>query len=331
MILEVENMNLMISSKLQRLYAIHVSLEKHQNLAYNDKDFSSKTVIPTLPLIYHTFGPVYPGKVINNEYFLNYPGISFTFPVSREDLDFIVEGSLPLNCKNLLVCSSCIVYSGEDLENPQIPTDVVSSHFLPLQRIGNHAPKLFRVKINLFKSVHRIAKFSFCNDPNVDKIVSIGISTPQDVLSDIGSPCRIYYKEMDYMKIHSPSACQKQCDYFFNYNHYGFDILFDGFLHLVKKIYLHTNPPGHFNFGKYSKCRFIIGENDDDIITDNSSWSEVIEILGPPSPEMKPVLFEPLDDSSDRNPFGLTEWRGYSTYKLIFEVLSLILMLGNEK
>merc|ERR1712136_586076 len=86
--------------------------------------------------------------------------------------------------------------------------------------------------------------------------------TVQDVLSEIGSPCQTFYKLEDKMRIHS-SGPQKtnpsvNCDYFYNYFTLGMDVLFDGYSHKVKKIILHTNHPGHYNFNIYYRSGFKI-------------------------------------------------------------------------
>lgn len=47
-------------------------------------------------------------------------------------------------------------------------------------------------------------------------------------------------------------------DYFFNYFELGFDLLFDGTSHKVKKIILHTNLIGTADFQKYNKCNFVL-------------------------------------------------------------------------
>lgn len=46
-------------------------------------------------------------------------------------------------------------------------------------------------------------------------------------------------------------------DYFYNYFHLGIDILFDGSTHRCKKIVMHTNLPGHFDFQRY--CCYLVG------------------------------------------------------------------------
>ncbi|KAG0366627.1 hypothetical protein BGZ54_005106, partial [Gamsiella multidivaricata] len=47
-------------------------------------------------------------------------------------------------------------------------------------------------------------------------------------------------------------------DYFYNYFHLGIDVLFDGSTHRCKKIVMHTNIPGHFDFQSYKRCPFIL-------------------------------------------------------------------------
>jgi hypothetical protein len=134
---------------------------------------------------------------------------------------------------------------------------------------------------------------------NSSVFVGLNTTTVQDILSDLGKPSRIFYKEEDKMKIHSttdnaallsksnpiesksgdvllvsgnddkdkgikkkstsivcdltktaildPSLVQPT-DYFLNYFHLGIDILIDGTLHICKKIVLHGNVPGHYDF-----------------------------------------------------------------------------------
>lgn len=51
-------------------------------------------------------------------------------------------------------------------------------------------------------------------------------------------------------------------DYFYNYFARGFDILFDGKTHKIKKFILHSNYPGHADFNSYLKCNFVICNSD---------------------------------------------------------------------
>lgn len=77
--------------------------------------------------------------------------------------------------------------------------------------------------------------------------ISFG-NTPQEVLSELGSPETIYTKVDDHMKLHAPNSEEDTSDYFYNYFHLGLDILFDGISHRVKKFVFHTNFPSHYLF-----------------------------------------------------------------------------------
>lgn len=44
------------------------------------------------------------------------------------------------------------------------------------------------------------------NSSNVSTEIILNVTTPQDLLVDIGSPLRIFYKEEDKMRIHSEDS-----------------------------------------------------------------------------------------------------------------------------
>jgi len=149
-------------------------------------------------------------------------------------------------------------------------------------------------------------------------------STTQDVLSSLGPPSRIFYKDEDKMKIHTNSYSGLGCeDYFYNYFALGVDILFDVQKHVVKKFILHTNFPCHHEFNRYVKCNFIIrlpipNHNDKDkkagLITvhPDSKWPDIQPYFGVSG---KPVVH----NQSSANPFGATLFYGYKN--VIFEVM----------
>jgi len=115
----------------------------------------------------------------------------------------------------------------------------------------------------------------------------------QDVVADFGSPNSIYLKKDHKMLIHSSatnisgtqhfsnlsssssfSVCffyflffifkfihlfllvADSLDYFYNYFDLGFDLLFDGETHQVKRFIMHSNIPGQLDFNSYRKCNF---------------------------------------------------------------------------
>eukprot|EP00439_Symbiodinium_sp_Y106_P044951 s907_g5.t1 len=85
---------------------------------------------------------------------------------------------------------------------------------------------------------------------------------PQDVFSDFGPPQQVCVKDMiqpplDAFRIHSRTPLRPaSLDYYYNYFYLGMDVLFDGQTHLVQKIVLHTNPPTHERFSRYTRCFF---------------------------------------------------------------------------
>ncbi|KAG0763936.1 hypothetical protein G6F57_005855 [Rhizopus arrhizus] len=207
--------------------------------------------------------------------------------------------------------------------------------------------------------------------------IHLNVSTPQDILAELGKPSRIFYKEEDKMKIHSVNdhnstlhASQhhpfelntndatvaattllddkgiQPTDYFFNYFYLGIDILMDGALHVCKKIILHGNIPGHYDFQKYKRCPFQIQfskkknkknklnnasllvdveDDNEEIITadmkistmqERIPWdcSNTIKEDGP----KKPVIL--TRGSSEQNPFGSTYLTGYDE-GIVMEVM----------
>ncbi|RCH80478.1 hypothetical protein CU097_000398 [Rhizopus azygosporus] len=206
--------------------------------------------------------------------------------------------------------------------------------------------------------------------------IQLHVSTPQDILAELGKPSRIFYKEEDKMKIHSnydhnnnsftsnsypfelsttetatlttattlDDKGAQPTDYFFNYFHLGIDILIDGALHVCKKIVLHGNIPGHYDFQKYKRCPFQITfpkkqkknkkdtsilvdvyVEDEEIITadmkiqtiqERIPWndSNIIKENG----QKKPVIL--TRGSSEQNPFGSTYLTG-NDQGIVMEVM----------
>jgi len=115
-------------------------------------------------------------------------------------------------------------------------------------------------------------------------------------------------------------------DYFYNYFHLGFDIMFNGQTHMVQKIILHTNFPGSKDFNIYVKCNFKIQveqfgksasvlKHKHEVITADTKYSQVQEYLKDEQCS-KPLV---NDATSASNPFGGTRFYAYAN--CIFEVM----------
>jgi hypothetical protein len=151
----------------------------------------------------------------------------------------------------------------------------------------------------------------------VDRKRTISIKmTPQDVMSELGSPNQIFYKSHDKLKIHSSKSDLETShedqptaiDYFYNYFSLGIDIMFNGANHVVEKIILRTNFPGSKDFNVYRRCNYQISLRNQ-ILTPNDKFESFQKVLG--SDGAKPLIHT--------SPFGKTWY--YAFENCIFEVL----------
>lgn len=126
--------------------------------------------------------------------------------------------------------------------------------------------------------------------PKGDVTLNIGSTTCQDVLSLLGQPSQSMAKDKNPIATTCEASADglvfpsvsnggdksdddsderdsndststggtAELDYFFTYFHWGLDLLLDGRTHVVKKITLRTNLPGHPLFDEYRKCCFKI-------------------------------------------------------------------------
>eukprot|EP01112_Ceratiomyxa_fruticulosa_P014404 TRINITY_DN4120_c0_g1_i4.p1 TRINITY_DN4120_c0_g1~~TRINITY_DN4120_c0_g1_i4.p1 ORF type:complete len:413 (+),score=74.42 TRINITY_DN4120_c0_g1_i4:749-1987(+) len=229
----------------QRLRMIEVYEVPKIKLSYSGSVFSSLDTQPTFVLVYTRLGPTYPGEYDANKhvYHLHYPGLSFTFPIpARFHTLYADNNDLPVEFPDgtTPITSRIFLYSGHDPQNPALQTLSPSSLYFEdvLVRVGES-----------ISFARRGCSINFD-------------STTQDILSELGMPSRIFYKEEDKMRIHSSTPYTQKlgecADYFYNYFSLGIDILFDHHKHTVKKVILHTNFPTHQEFNQYVKCNFKI-------------------------------------------------------------------------
>ncbi|SCZ88350.1 BZ3500_MvSof-1268-A1-R1_Chr10-2g02928 [Microbotryum saponariae] len=91
----------------------------------------------------------------------------------------------------------------------------------------------------------------------------IGESTSEDIMCDLGSAVRSFWKEDDRMSIHSsPDATALAAldpnPYFLSYPSLGITFLVHGSKHHLLKVILHSNLPGEVNFGRTHRCRWAL-------------------------------------------------------------------------
>ncbi|VEN55426.1 unnamed protein product, partial [Callosobruchus maculatus] len=93
------------------------------------------------------------------------------------------------------------------------------------------------------------------------------------------------------------------------------DVLFDARTHLAKKLVLHTNFPGHYNFNMYARCELELTLAHGASVTAYSRWDEVCKQL---TPSERPVVLNRASSTNTTNPFGSTLCYGYQD--IVFEV-----------
>ncbi|XP_075742700.1 phagosome assembly factor 1 isoform X2 [Rhipicephalus microplus] len=195
------------------------------------------------------------------------------------------------------------------------------------------------IRLTLLTEAYETSRLSGPIQKKLTRSVHFGDSV-QDVVWALGSPNKVFYKEEDKMKIHAQDShrllAARASDYFYNYFTLGMDVLFDAQRHVVKKIVLQSNYPGHFNFQQYYRCPFrlrlrlpptpeqrratlvdVASEDDGHVVTAFTKWDELQERLVKASE--RPVVLNRTSSTNTTNPFGSTYCYGYQD--IIFEVM----------
>lgn len=306
----------------QRLRLIEIFDVKRLQICYATSLIGGPSTPATFVAVYALFGPTFPGMYDKDRavYNLFYPGLSFTFPVPTKytecfrngEAELLLEfpdGTTPITSRICIYDSSTDskVGVGSSLRKASVPPLPASSLYME----------------EVYAKLGEEVRFNVGGQH-----LCFGAS-PQDVWTVLGRPCAIHKKEVDQMGIHCASDDHQlrttlSADYFYNYFTRGFDILFDGKTHTIKKFILHSNYPGHADFNSYSKCNFIISNSDYDgsfqnevvaskcSITPSTKWEQVKEILG----ECGQAAIQVHGSSS---PFGSTSVYGYPN--IVFEVM----------
>lgn len=327
--LSEDGIKLTFDSQNQRLKVIEVYDFSKVKLKYCDHYFNSPQHQPTPEQIEEAFGATRPGH-FNSEYhayIMSFRGVTFFFQVNQQFETYYVEhrnkhpslSTLPTDA--IPVLSRMCIYWGSSLEDtsaPKMPTCCYHGNlYLENADVTFDDGKANGLKMQLVStSVNGAERVTLERAVKFDDSV-------QKVLSQIGSPCKVFYKPPDKMRIHSSSSRKlnetRNTDYFYNYFTLGIDILFDGETHRVKKFLLHTNFPGHFNFNIYYRCDFTINFPENEMTVNPCTlWTDVTEGLGYDAG--KPVVLNRSSSTNNTNPFDATCCFGMRN--MIFEVMS---------
>lgn len=321
----------------QRLKMIEVYNLGKLRLKYGGCVFSSTEVAPSIQQVDQTFGATHPG-IYDRErhlFLLNFRGLTFQFPVEPKFEPRFAGGlgSLQFPGGGSPLVSQMSIYSGSSRTTTEAPPMPVSC--FNGQVYTDKCDVIREDDVTKGVRLHLLAasdshRGTDSEPTRLDRQVQFGDSC-QDVASLLGAPNKVFYKSEDKMKIHSPfahkRAASRRSDFFFNYFTLGIDILFDARTHRVKKILLHTNFPGHYNFNMYHRCNFdltvdphssIINTTTDGVhIRADTKWESVCGALKPSS---RPVVLNRASTTNTSNPFGSTLCYGVEDF--ICEVMS---------
>ncbi|GAA5864804.1 hypothetical protein JCM3774_004234 [Rhodotorula dairenensis] len=100
-------------------------------------------------------------------------------------------------------------------------------------------------------------------------VLEIGVTTSEDILCELGSAIRIFWKEDDRLMIHtaavgtSSRAALEPNPYFLSYPHLGLTVLVtvpssSGQPHVLEKVILHSNTPGQVQFGRTARALWTL-------------------------------------------------------------------------
>lgn len=237
-------------------------IQRENNTA---KIFNSKDVAATLDQIEHSFGATHPGIYDSTKqlFALNFRGLTFYFPVDSKLCPNYTHGlsSLHFSSAGSPIVSKLVLYTGASISecrSPALPLSCYNQLMYSDSVTVLRGPQGTRgVRIALY--TESAARALEPRKRTMTRDVLFG-DTAQDVAGNLGAPCRIFYKSEDKMKIHAPNTnrrpASKRSDFFFNYFTLGFDVLFDARTQRCRKVILHTNYPGHYNFNMYHRCEF---------------------------------------------------------------------------
>ncbi|VDP15998.1 unnamed protein product [Onchocerca flexuosa] len=301
-------------------------------LQYGGVVFSSPKDEADVNKVEGCFGATHPGVYVAEQslYELSWKGLSFSFPTLNEtskvqtsSIDATGLGSLQFrsNSPPLLAKMSIYPDTYNSPKPPKISAASLCGVICPVEvksiSDGSKISGLFFIfaaETPLADSSSRKQAFGL---RKIERSIFFG-DTSESVLSSLGAPSKVFYTKADRMLIHRGEDSKKlrgpRPNYFFNYFSLGIDILFDCITNRVQKFVLHTNLPGHFDFGIYARCNFCIAVTGGPIITPSSKRENFLGAFCGDT-TVQPVV---LSRSGTENPFGSTFC--YGTNQIIVEV-----------
>jgi hypothetical protein len=213
---------------------------------------------PSFGRVCEALGPTYPGEPTGGQYPLQYPGVLFLFPQPPAPQQQHQQQQQPQQQHGPGAGS------GSELPVPlSTPASRIIIHHgsaASLAAAQAAPPPALPLGSTYFEAVEAVAGqgLLLCGG---GQLLRFGDS-PQDLTSELGQPSSTHTKPASSVPHGSGALLAAGAgtgaahDFVYCYAQRGLDALFCGTSHRLKKLVLHANPPGHPNFGLYSKCNF---------------------------------------------------------------------------
>lgn len=227
--LPVNGLRLRFDGSQQRLMLIEVLDFTKSHLTYKERDIvrpntttlSASAVSqtqsgPSFRHIYNrVFGPTFPGEYISparddkseiGTYVLSYPGVAFLFPLAKSCWSPDENCVSLLSSSNNHIATAMAIFRGaswsEARNSLYKPTFDLREYISALPRGREPIPN----EIKLLK-IHGGGYIElFCLNDDTPFWIKLGLTTPQELIANLGPPDAIYRKSDQKLSIHKPPA-----------------------------------------------------------------------------------------------------------------------------
>ncbi|TQS38992.1 hypothetical protein Golomagni_00491 [Golovinomyces magnicellulatus] len=214
----------------QRLRLIEVLDFTKSHLTYKDKDILRPSAYNQMgsgvaqaeyqpgPLFKHIYnrllGPTFPGEYIepdqeeHNEmgtYVLSYPGIAFSFPLAKSKWSPEKDCVSLLSSSTTQFASSMAIYRGKSWSHARESLFTCNTDKRDLHSIPSKNRDLVRDEVTLIK-IHGQGQIELVRPEGLPSFwIKLGLTSPQDLVANLGPPDAIYRKTDQNMSIHKSS------------------------------------------------------------------------------------------------------------------------------
>ncbi|KAF8453151.1 hypothetical protein BGX38DRAFT_1179483 [Terfezia claveryi] len=313
--LDMNGLRLRFDGADQRLRLIEVTSFHKARLSYNGAELVRGGQSPAFRFIYNKlFGPTYPGEYLATQgvYILSYPGISFSFPVVKEqwkeDVDFVSQ----LSAANAQPAVAMAIFHGSswaDVRN-QLFTKPPVNPRNPNVTSASAKQSPANDEVELVRVYHSTGNIELVRRHNPAFCITLQSTTPQDLVTELGPPSTIYYKNDHRLSIHrtqggisgadesefesdlltqsdngeseeDDDSDSGSTDYFYNYYGHGFDVCISTNAgHVASKVILHGNVPGSYEFNRWRRSRWEIVYGEDNGLSTSGSGATTCGGIG---------------------------------------------------